>query len=266
MFYRVDFICNDDDELQSKLNILYGYKDSINLKVKHRNRMNLFYTIMEQLIDENVIESFDSAIDIGCNSGAYSKIISDFGFNYVLGVDIDDSKIRTARDHLAFKEDSKTLEYRTGNAVDIGLEKKFDLVLCAEVIEHTSDPGRVIANIKSIIAPGGVAIITLPNSVSLPFFLKLIYYRIIKEDMPEDIQDHLDYPFYKAMKLLKDDNLKIVKTSGSNLIFFRHTVRFFYDTPAFPLINRMNFYLSKSWPLRYLSHSFLYVIKNTANR
>lgn len=48
---------------------------------------------MEKLIEQKVIDSFDSALDIGCNSGAYSKIISDFGFRYVLGIDIVDEKI-----------------------------------------------------------------------------------------------------------------------------------------------------------------------------
>ena len=39
----------------------------------------------------------------------------------------------------------------------------FDRVICTETLEHTVDPGAVLAEIRSVVRPGGVAVITVPN-------------------------------------------------------------------------------------------------------
>lgn len=261
MFYRIDFTCDDDDELQSALNDLYEYEDVISLKVTHRGRLNSFFVLLGRLIEHKVIESFDKAMDIGCNSGAYVKIISDHGFRYVLGIDIDARKIRKANDFFALSGGERVIEYKVMDAEELDGQEQYDLVLCSEVIEHTSDPKKVIRNIESVLAPGGVAIISIPNALSLPNILTLLYWRLIKREMPEVIQQHLDYPVYRAIKLFNDTNFRRVELSGSNLIFFRYTVRFLYNRSAFPIINKMDFRLSKSWPLKYFAQSIYLVLK-----
>jgi 2-polyprenyl-3-methyl-5-hydroxy-6-metoxy-1,4-benzoquinol methylase len=217
--------------------------------------------LLNRLIEQNIIESFNSAIDIGCNSGAYAKIISDHGFRYVLGIDIDGKKIRMANDFFAFNENDKTIKFEVTDAEEIDTQKKYDLVLCSEVIEHTNNPKKVIKNIEAILAPRGVAIITMPNAISLPYILTLVYYKVLKTEMPDDIRQHLDYPFYRVLNLFRGTKLRIVGMSGSNLIFFRYTVRFLYTKKAFPIINKMDFRLSKMWPLKYFAQSFIVILK-----
>jgi 2-polyprenyl-3-methyl-5-hydroxy-6-metoxy-1,4-benzoquinol methylase len=46
----------------------------------------------------------------------------------------------------------------------------FDRVICTEVLEHTRDPAAILAEIRRIVRPGGVAVITVPND---PLILKL---------------------------------------------------------------------------------------------
>jgi 2-polyprenyl-3-methyl-5-hydroxy-6-metoxy-1,4-benzoquinol methylase len=46
----------------------------------------------------------------------------------------------------------------------------FDRVICTEVLEHTKEPAAVLAEIRRLVRPGGVAVITVPND---PLILRL---------------------------------------------------------------------------------------------
>jgi 2-polyprenyl-3-methyl-5-hydroxy-6-metoxy-1,4-benzoquinol methylase len=46
----------------------------------------------------------------------------------------------------------------------------FDRVICTEVLEHTKDPAAILAEIRRIVRPDGVAVITVPND---PLILRL---------------------------------------------------------------------------------------------
>ena len=65
----------------------------------------------------------------------------------------------------------------------------FDIALCAETLEHTFYPRRIMAEIKRIIKPDGAIIITLPNEYSLYLRLKHMLGIRIGDDIPfrEDI-------------------------------------------------------------------------------
>ena len=46
----------------------------------------------------------------------------------------------------------------------------FDRVICTEVLEHTADPEAILAEIRRLLRPDGVAVITVPND---PLILRL---------------------------------------------------------------------------------------------
>jgi len=46
--------------------------------------------------------------------------------------------------------------------------ESFDLVVCTEVLEHVKDWPRAIQNLKTVVAPGGVILITVPT-VGFPY-------------------------------------------------------------------------------------------------
>jgi 2-polyprenyl-3-methyl-5-hydroxy-6-metoxy-1,4-benzoquinol methylase len=46
--------------------------------------------------------------------------------------------------------------------------EKFDVVLCADVLEHLRDPWGLLARLRPFLAPGGRLIVTLPNAVAWP--------------------------------------------------------------------------------------------------
>lgn len=49
-----------------------------------------------------------------------------------------------------------------GDVLDIPNEKKFDVLLCAEVLEHVPDPKRVFQKLFDLASPGGIVVVTVP--------------------------------------------------------------------------------------------------------
>jgi predicted TPR repeat methyltransferase len=55
-------------------------------------------------------------------------------------------------------------DWRTGDALAAGpWEKPFDVVVCADVLEHVARPEELLARISGWLAPGGTLFVSLPN-------------------------------------------------------------------------------------------------------
>ncbi len=258
--YKIDYACDDREPLQQTLNRLYQYGEDVGTKVLHRSRLNLFSLLLRKWTARGDIASFESALDIGCNAGMYCRILSDCGFRYVLGIDVVDEMIRKASAAFASRDADKTVEFKLQYAESLAAERQFDFVLCTEVIEHTDHPDRVVAAIKAALKPGGLAIISLPNRISLPYLLSWLAHRLGWGPRDEVFERHLDYPFYRSIRLFDGDGTKVVGTDGTNLFWNGRTVRWMYGTRLFPLLNRINFNLSRLWPLKYMAQSFYLLV------
>lgn len=96
-------------------------------------------------------------LDVGCGTGMNSAWIAERG-HHVEGVDISANAIRSYRER-GF----------TGHVMDCerGLEfpdNSFDAVFCSEVIEHLTDPEILVAAMFRVLRPGGLLVISTPNS------------------------------------------------------------------------------------------------------
>ena len=258
--YTIDFACDDRDPLQQTLNELYQYQDDLVTKVLHRCRLNLLSILVRDLAARGEITSFESAIDIGCNAGIYCRMLSDFGFRYVLGIDITDEVIHRAQASFGSKSPGAVVEFRLQNAESLDVERKFDFVLCTEVIEHTDDAGRVIENIKDVISPNGLGIISLPNRISLPYQMKWLAHRL-RQKVDEEFERHLNYPFYRSIRLFQGKSTHLIATDGTNLIWNRPLLRWLYGTWVFRAVNVIDFNASRLWPLKYLAQHFYLVVR-----
>jgi len=257
MQFKVSYKISDHDPVQQFLNELYDYKD-LSTKVYHLKRLNLIYEIIKGY-SENKVVNFESALDIGCHIGFCAKIISDLGFRNVLGIDISGEAIVKANTLFAFEDDREKLSYQNIAAEDLAvMNKKFDFILCTEVIEHTSDPQKVIENIKSLLSENGRALITLPNKISLNYLTMIAGKKILRRPFSEDIIQHLQYPFYKSLKIFRKNGFKVVKTSGTNLFLLDHLLPLL---AKFPFILHLDSILSQLFPFKYFTQSFFMVVQ-----
>jgi 2-polyprenyl-3-methyl-5-hydroxy-6-metoxy-1,4-benzoquinol methylase len=100
-----------------------------------------------------------SVVDLGCSTGFVAGRLSEH-VGDVIGVDLDQHAIAFAQERLA----SRNLSFRLGDAMDTGLpDASVDVVVCAQVYEHVSDPGRLMHEIHRILRPGGACFFSATN-------------------------------------------------------------------------------------------------------
>lgn len=260
-FYKVSFECNDSDELQNLLNDLYGYSRDTETKILHRKRMNLFYILMQDLLGSGQFCRSDSALDIGSSAGAYSKIIFDLGFRYVCGIDVVPESVDNARRSFAIREGGRSLEFFAADATGLSTSRKYDMILCTEVIEHVENPVALIRRIQSLLSQGGIAVVSIPNSMSLPYFLARIFWKCSGAEVSEATKRHLQFPSYRTMELLSSNGLKVIRTSGTNLMLNGFILKVLHKSSIFPALNRIDSFLSSIWPFKFFSQFFFVVLK-----
>jgi 2-polyprenyl-3-methyl-5-hydroxy-6-metoxy-1,4-benzoquinol methylase len=261
MFYRVDFRCDDRDPLQRQLDELYGYRDDVETRVLHRLRLNLFFLLLRELIEERVVTRLDSALDIGCNAGVYSKILSDSGFRRVEGIDIDAGQVAKAEAAFAATSPERSIQFRVANAEELDARGRYDFVLCTEVIEHTVRPQRVIENLAAALDPGGIALVTMPNAFSLPYKVAQFTHWARRKARDPVLEDHLKYPFWRSLRLFDPHGLEVVRTTGTNLCFDARLLRMLARTPFLAPLSRAQFALARRWPLKYAAMFFYMVLR-----
>ena len=105
------------------------------------------------------------AVDLGTGSGAFAARLEFFGCKVIAC----DSDAAAYSGHSSFKRldlDQPTFAQSVG--------QEFDMVSAIEVIEHLEAPIRFLAQVRSLLRPGGFAVVTTPNVDSLPARAKFL--------------------------------------------------------------------------------------------
>jgi SAM-dependent methyltransferase len=100
-----------------------------------------------------------AVLDIASGEGYGSSLLARVA-RRVIGVDIDPQSVRHATRHHA----RDNLEFRIGDATDIPVESSsIDLVVSFETLEHLVEQDRMLAEVRRVLMPGGVLIISTPD-------------------------------------------------------------------------------------------------------
>lgn len=102
-------------------------------------------------------ESSRRVLDFGCGSGAAGRRFLQAGHR-VAGVDVSESAIRVARRDVAQGEFAVLGPDRRIPYPD----RSFDVCFCSEVLEHLLDVSEAVREMKRILAPGGLLLVTVP--------------------------------------------------------------------------------------------------------
>ncbi len=127
-------------------------------------------------------------LELGCSSGYLSQYLKEDLDCNIVGVDIDGDALQQAA---RFCEQTVIADL-DNNAwlTDIkGLQ--FDVVLCADVLEHLKDPARMLKSLKPFLHAQSVLLVSLPNVAHASVRLELM-------------QGHFDY---ESLGILDDTHL-----------------------------------------------------------
>ncbi len=118
---------------------------------------------------KNLVGKNKTILDIGCRDGALTSFFVES--NTVLGVDIDEVSLQKAKDNLAID----VLLFDLQSDWSVFNQKKFDVVVAGEILEHVFYPERVIENVSSVLSSEGVFIGSVPNAFSLKNRLRYLW-------------------------------------------------------------------------------------------
>ena len=105
------------------------------------------------------IKGEDRVLEIGCGDGYGAELLSGSGAD-VVALDVDLNSISFAK--RKYKKSNLSFEWYDGTTIDYA-DHTFDVIVSFQVVEHVADVKRYLENIKRVLKPGGVFIITTPN-------------------------------------------------------------------------------------------------------
>jgi len=131
-----------------------------------------------------------SVLDIGCGEGGVLTPFERAGYDCT-GLEYSPDRLEFAR-----AKGSSNIKFINGNIEEFSGEDRFDVILMLDVIEHLSNKSAALDNIKGLLLPAGMVVISFPPFRS-PFgghqqvmksFLKYIPYIHL---LPESIYSWL---------------------------------------------------------------------------
>jgi 2-polyprenyl-3-methyl-5-hydroxy-6-metoxy-1,4-benzoquinol methylase len=153
-------------------------------RVGYKNRIKLLKALG--------IQKENSILDFGCGKGLFVQALKQAGYNNAYGYDF-------------------FIPEYSDQAI---LQKKFDVVVSYDVIEHVEEPRQFLHMLKGLLAPNGILHLTTPNADEIDF-----------AKIPA--QPELSQPFHRhifsqaaLINMAKEINLEVTTTSD----------RFYFDT------------------------------------
>lgn len=139
------------------------------------------YRIAKEML-KDVVFPKAKVLDIGCYDGYFLSLFPGID---AYGMDTD----------LEALEVAKSRGIKTSAYLDF-LSKKYNIVICMEVLEHLKEPENMLKSIKSILRYGGTALISIPNECNLWTRIRMLLGWGIN-DLPFDPDYHLHFPTLK---------------------------------------------------------------------
>jgi O-antigen biosynthesis protein len=125
-------------------------------------------------------------LDLACGEGYGSNILA-VNATSVVGIDIDEGVVR----HASAKYGSSRLRFLSGpiTAVPIPETHSFDAIVCFEAIEHIDNHEALLGEVKRLLKPDGLFIVSTPNKAIYhdeardenPFHVKELYFEEFRD-------------------------------------------------------------------------------------
>ena len=98
-------------------------------------------------------------LDVGCAQGTLALRLAEAGHR-VWAADLRPEFLEYARSRYEYGE----IDFITGNALEMVLVERFDLVFANQILEHLVLPVSFLRRLASFLAPGGRIVVTTPSA------------------------------------------------------------------------------------------------------
>lgn len=157
-----------------KTSVPESYTESLQSgQAASRYRASTIVSLLSEL--EGVAEQ-NRIIDVGCGLGVLLKMLQQFGFSDVLGVEAIPSVV----DRL-HEEEIPAVLGDVEQGVPSVLDGTADVVVCSEVLEHLYDPACALGEMRRWLRPAGWLVVSVPNAYRLGQRLRMLAGRPITD-------------------------------------------------------------------------------------
>jgi SAM-dependent methyltransferase len=100
---------------------------------------------------------YRNVLEIGCGRGGNARWLRDHGAQHIVGIELDAASAAAASIVL-----DRVLAQPAEEALAV-VEEQFDLIICADVLEHLLDPWTFVAALGRNAAPDATLVVSIPN-------------------------------------------------------------------------------------------------------
>ena len=187
--------------------------------------LHKFNPIRIKYIKDNIIKKFNlnssnkplktiNILDIGCGGCLLSEPMSRLGAN-VVGIDASKKNIEVAKFHA--KKNKLKINYICASPEILKIQKKFDVILSMEIVEHVEDINFFIKKSSELLKKNGLMFIATLNKTLKSYMFAIVGAEYILKWLP--IGTHDWNKFIKPddlIKITKINNLILEKLDGMN--------------------------------------------------
>ena len=176
-----------------RLNFDSDYKYSAMEGAIHLTR----YIIAKEFCKNKVV------LDVACGEGYGSSLMSNWGAEKIIGVDVSQEAIDKANKF--FSTDKIQFNCNSAENMEFLESNSFDLIVSLETVEHIGNPDRFLKELKRLIRDDGTIILSCPND--------WYYFPDVKEGNQYHMKKYKFNEFFEfAEKILGKPSLKMVGT------------------------------------------------------
>jgi 2-polyprenyl-6-hydroxyphenyl methylase/3-demethylubiquinone-9 3-methyltransferase len=187
--------------------------------------LHKFNPIRIKYIKENIINSFKlktkqkpldkiNILDIGCGGGLLSEPMTRLGAN-VTGIDASSKNINIAKLHA--KKNKLKINYLCSSPEKLKIQKKFDVILNMEIVEHVEDINFFINSCSKLLKKNGLMFVATLNKTLKSYVFAIIGAEYVLRWLPIGTHDWEKFVKPEDLKkILSKNKLKLEKLDGMN--------------------------------------------------
>jgi ubiquinone/menaquinone biosynthesis C-methylase UbiE len=200
--------------------------DSLALEYVRSREQQFSFKSQKRIVIDMLAGARGRLLEIGCGPAVMTPELLAMGFE-VQGIDMSAEMVRRAGERIAGHPLAKRCRFARGDVERLQFAGgTFDAVLCMGVLEYLPRYGRALAEIFRVLAPGGVAVFTVPNRASVYHVARSSYLalrslerRLRGRSAPAGLAHNRCVP-WKLDRELAHAGLRKVQSRACNFIFF----------------------------------------------
>jgi len=185
--------------------------------------LHKFNPIRIKYIKHNIIKNFKlnskntplkniDILDIGCGGGLLAEPMCRLGAK-VVGIDASQKNINVAKFHA--KKNKLNINYICASPEILKINKKFDVILNMEIVEHVDDINFFIKKSSELLKKNGLMFIATINKTLKSYVFAIIGAEYILKWLPRGTHDWDKFVKPEDLiKISKSNNLRLEKLNG----------------------------------------------------